>query len=126
MWIYLMCFVISTICIYCGEKAYNKSFKYASFFFGVMILAVVAGCRDQVVGTDVMVYGVRFYNLAHSSVSIKDLFQRLTISGEASDYAFHLLNFALTRAFKDYHIGLFAYSFLTFSFFLKGCMFFVL
>lgn len=122
MWIYLMCFVISTICIYCGEKAYNKSFKYASFFFGVMILAVVAGCRDQVVGTDVMVYGVRFYNLAHSSVSIKDLFQRLTISGEASDYAFHLLNFALTRAFKDYHIGLFAYSFLTFSFFLKGCM----
>lgn len=48
MWIYLMCFVISTICIYCGEKAYNKSFKYASFFFGVMILAVVAGYRDQV------------------------------------------------------------------------------
>lgn len=117
---YLITFILSTLVFYVAENTNNKVLKVTLYIFAIIIPSVLAGVRDSSVGTDVNVYGKRFYNISRQSETLLELFANLSLQGVTSEYLFHLLNFVLSRFFYDYHAGLFAYSLITSSFFFLG------
>lgn len=110
MLIYLSVFLISIFFFRLAEK--NKTNKYNKIFsfLGILIPSILAGGRASSVGTDVRVYGQRFYTYAYLSDSFTDLVRYMTSIGENADIGFHFLNFIISRVFEDYHFGLFFYS----------------
>lgn len=57
----------------------RKDFSYfAHLFFAVsvLVLVVLAGCRDYTIGTDVLVYGNNVFNLSRQSTSLIELIKK--------------------------------------------------
>lgn len=109
MYIYILLFTISSMIFYISEKSKSSIVENISATFAIFIISVFAGIRASSVGTDVNVYGVRFYSYAVSSQSIGQLKQLLSITGEKNDELFHIMNYILSRFSSNYHVGLFFY-----------------
>lgn len=109
MLIYIFVFIISSLLLLLSEKMNNKVLRRTLIVVAIVIPSLLAGMRASSIGTDVKVYGKRFYLLAANSDSLFQLMKYLTITGESSDIGFHILNFVLTRLFPSYHVGLFVY-----------------
>lgn len=112
---YLVTFFFSTCAIYASEKINNRNIERLLIVIGILIPSVLAGCRADTIGTDVLSYGKSYYNKA---VSYEDLtgYVKLILSYDVKDIGYMVLTFLCSRLSDNYHLGLFAYSLLTSSF----------
>lgn len=111
MAIYLVCFLISSVLLARAERYRNKLHKKFVIAMAILIPAVLAGCRDSSIGTDVAGYGIRNFNYAHASSSFPQYFDHYKYSIMAEPL-YHLLVYITSRFFDNYHWGLFGYNLL--------------
>lgn len=114
--IYILIFLASSFLLYLAEKKCNRHLSKILVIFGVLLPAVLAGLRDSGIGTDVEVYGVYAYNQAFNSTSFWGYFS----NASTSEIGYYFLTYMVSRFFKDYHWGLFAYSLFTQLFVYSG------
>lgn len=57
MSIYISVFLSSTVFLYAGEKIKDKKLNRFLIVIGLLIPSIIAACRADSVGTDVLVYG---------------------------------------------------------------------
>lgn len=115
MWLYLTTFVFSTFLFFVSENNQIRNFDKVFALCGIIIPSLVAGFRAATVGTDLSIYGIRFYNCAYESRNFGDLVSILNSTGEKNDIGFHMINYILSRFSNNYHLGLFFYSFIAIS-----------
>lgn len=108
MGIYLVAFGFSTLMFYLSSKSKRKFGSTIFACFGILILAILAGLRSSSIGTDVNVYGRRFYEEAVISNSFTAYFSN-HVNSLLSESGFYLLTYILSRFFHNYHWGLFVY-----------------
>lgn len=111
MSIYISVFLSSTVFLYAGEKIKDKKLNRFLIVIGLLIPSIIAACRADSVGTDVLVYGKAFYTQAVSSSSFIT-YVISKVDSMFSDFGFYFLTYILSRFFKDYHIGFFVYAIL--------------
>ena len=116
MSIYISVFLSSTVFLYAGEKIKDKKLNRFLIVIGLLIPSIIAACRADSVGTDVLVYGKAFYTQAVSSGSFIT-YVISKVDSMFSDFGFYFLTYILSRFFKDYHIGFFVYAILVQVFF---------
>ena len=116
MSIYISVFLSSTVFLYAGEKIKDKKLNRFLIVIGLLIPSIIAACRADSVGTDVLVYGKAFYTQAVSSSSFIT-YVISKVDSMFSDFGFYFLTYILSRFFKDYHIGFFVYAILVQVFF---------
>ncbi|MDR1698892.1 MAG: EpsG family protein [Prevotellaceae bacterium] len=77
---YLTCFAISTFLFWLGQNIKparcEKIFRWSAYGAALLIPAVLAGIRDNSVGTDMMIYGVPIFESACQSADFNELFSR--------------------------------------------------
>ena len=108
MGIYIATFVSSSLFLYFSSRVKTKRIRSLFAIIALLIPAILAGLRASTIGTDVRVYVVFYYEKALNSSSFIDYFSDL-VSSFLSEPGYHLLNYVLSRVFKDYHWGLFFY-----------------
>lgn len=108
MLIYLVVFFGSALLFWLAEKTKKKYTRNILVTIAILLPAILAGVRDSSVGTDVMVYGKKNYEVALSASSFKVYFSNYATSF-MSEPLYHILVYGLTRIFDDYHWGLFFY-----------------
>ncbi len=93
MWPYILCFSISCLCFYVAEIKRNNNYKQFVFFsiIGIILPCLLAGARDKTIGTDVLVYGDRLYNLAKNL----DFFS--FIAASPCEFLYSVLVYGLAR-----------------------------
>lgn len=116
MSIYISVFLSSTVFLYAGEKIKDKKLNRFLIVIGLLIPSIIAACRADSVGTDVLVYGKAFYTQSVSSSSFIT-YVISKVDSMFSDFGFYFLTYILSRFFKDYHIGFFVYAILVQVFF---------
>ena len=119
MIIYLASFFLSAGFLYLGERSKSKIQYRIYVFMALLIVSLLAGLRGATVGTDVITYGIGFYNRAVNAENFVLYFKQLASYG-ITDFSYIILNFILARISKDYHLGLFFYSLITYSSFYFG------
>lgn len=115
MWLYLTTFIFSTFLFFISENNRIQNFNKVFAICGITIPSLIAGFRAATVGTDLGIYGIRFYNYAAESRNFRGLINILSSTGEKNDLGFHILNYLLSRFSDNYHLGLFLYSFIAIS-----------
>lgn len=119
MIIYLVVFVLSAIFFSYSEYCCRRREKIVCILIGIMLPAILAGCRGASIGTDVQVYGIWHYKTACVADHFMQYFSSVRNS-LFSELLYHFLVYGLSRFFSNYHWGLFAYSLLTISFTYAG------
>lgn len=115
MFTYIVVFLTTLLFFYASEKSRSKVIENITSILSILIISIFAGIRDNTVGTDVGVYGERFYDYAVNSPNFGQLKQILTTTGETNDMLFHIINYSLSRFSSNYHVGLFFYELITVS-----------
>lgn len=121
--IYLILFFITSILFYAAQqlKDTSKVAFYVLSYLAIFLLALVAGCRDNTIGTDVTVYEDRTFNLAnHSGSPITDAFGDL---GGVEPF-FYILNY-IASLFGDLGTALFLIMFVQTLFVFYGMKFYM-
>ena len=102
--IYFFTFIFSIALCYAGEKL-DKAKKYSFFPYilyglSVLLLVILAGCRDYTIGTDIRIYGNLIFNGAKSysksSYYLRDY-------GWRAESLYLLLNFVISRLTNSAH-----------------------
>lgn len=109
MAIYLLCFSASAFLIACSERTDKGIYKNALVCLAILLPAVLAGCRDSSIGSDVVGYGMRNYNMAYRSDSFSEYFN-VYVTSVLSEPAYHFIVYIFSRFSENYHIGLFVYN----------------
>lgn len=117
--IYIAIFALSILCFYISEKTQNKYFRVFFAVCGVLIPCILAGLRSSSVGTDVRIYGKYAYNEAVRSDSFFSYYGEFSDS-LLGDIGYYLTTYILAKISPHYHLGLFVYSLLTFTFLYLG------
>lgn len=112
MTIYLIVFACSILFIYFSEYTYNRQLRGICVSIGILIPAILAGCRDASIGVDVSVYGKPFFERAVQSTSIFIFFSKQALLGHI-DMGFNAIVYIVSRFAKDYHWSLFVYELIT-------------
>lgn len=112
---YISIFFAAEIFFFLSESINNRIYSKLCAAIGILIPSIMAGIRSNLVGTDVSVYGERFYMYASNASNMSQLKDTLSFTGEYNDILFHLLNYFLSRISTDYHLGLFVYELITIS-----------
>lgn len=117
MYPYLICFLITILLAYANEKYLrkhensNKKSNASKVILAALVIlppAILAGLRDYVVGTDVMVYAYSTFNDAQYIHSISDFFNPAgTVYNSPIEIGFWLLAWFSTLFGNDAHIFLF-------------------
>lgn len=65
---YLLLFAVTSLIFYFAQKCYAKwpVLFWSLCYFGIFVLAFVAGARDNSIGTDIHVYGLNSWQIARS------------------------------------------------------------
>ena len=72
MLIYLGCFAVSSLLIALSNKLKYKNQKRVIAFIGILLPCILAGLRDESIGTDVLVYVKPIFTAAENSSSFSD------------------------------------------------------
>lgn len=119
MLIYVIIFAVSTFMFYIPERIRGKWIRKILIIIGILLPSILAGCRADTVGVDVLTYGKAFYLDAVYSSSFNDYFSS-KILASFSEIGFHFVNYILSRFFVDYHWGFFFYELLIITFMYFG------
>lgn len=120
--IYLILFFITSILFYAAQqlKDTSKVAFYVLSYLAIFLLALVAGCRDNTIGTDVRVYEVHvFLSSGLSANPITDAFH----SGWIEPF-FYILNY-IASLFGDLGTALFLIMFVQTLFVFHGMKFYM-
>ncbi len=98
MIIYGFVFLISIVFTFFGEKIYksNKMVAYILFGLSILTLCFFAALRDISVGTDLRIYGSRYFSLANSFDSLGRYLKALDI-----EYFYLLLTYISAKWFNS-------------------------
>lgn len=116
MWPYIICFIITSLFAALDEYCINRIYKYKRLhiFCAIVVIllpAILAGCRDYTIGTDVNVYAKPVFDRARYSSSFLSLSNSVSNSYMGSiEPGFLLLAFIVSRFTTDAHWFLFAIS----------------
>ncbi len=102
--IYFFTFISSIVLCYAGEKL-ERVRKYSSlsyFFYGfaVLLLVVLAGCRDYSIGTDIRIYGNLIFDGAKGYSNFSYYLRDYSLRAEP---LYLLLNFIVSRLTDSAH-----------------------
>lgn len=119
MLIYLPIIFISVVFVYFAERFYKIKFLF-NFFSAIalLILSVFAGCRDLIVGYDVLFYEYGIYQSAHYSNSFTDLLNNDAIT----EPVFLAINYIGVFLCDNIHFVLGLISFITSLFAYLACI----
>lgn len=112
MAIYVATFAASVLFLFISRKLRYRQLRQLCVITGILIPAVLAGCRASTIGVDVMVYGIPSFQQALKSSNIIDFLGRQTLQG-STDWGFNVIVYAVSLLAKDYHWSLFAYELIT-------------
>lgn len=108
---YFLLFAVTTILFYlaqiCGKR-WSGGY-YLLSFLGVFMLAFVAGCRDNSIGTDIHVYGLKTFNVARGTDSFWEGYE---IVKGYSELGYYLINYLSVLLSSKYGLVLFLQSFI--------------
>ena len=102
--IYLFVFFSSASLIWLSEhaKESNKFVRNLMIFMAIMIPSLLAGLRDESIGTDVRVYGISVFKACVNADKFSDL--QFLSNWYGIETGYRLLNFIVSRVTE--HIGL--------------------
>jgi len=111
MLVYLACYILSVFIIHVGLISKPKPIARFIIFIGLFLPAILAGCRDFTIGTDILEYGNRIFNSAASADSfiifIGDSYNK------RSGIFYLLLNYFIASMTDNAHWFYFTLSFIT-------------
>lgn len=113
--IYLSSFSLSCIFAFFAEKNKNKFLSFFFTFLAIILLAILGGGRDKIIGTDVLTYVMWEFESNCTFKTLSDF-----INGRSLEFGYSLLNFCVTRFTDDYHFFLFISSVIMYSCFIIG------
>lgn len=103
MTIYIISYVV-TFCIVsnldCKNNIISTKIKLA---LCIIILSVLAGFRDEYVGTDTLTYAKPLFNVAKSSSNLTSFMSFMTSSSLGIENGYSLLVYISSRLFNDFH-----------------------
>lgn len=67
MFIYLITFALSYVLLRIGQNKKNKFQRKVCIIMALILPSILAGCRDYSIGTDVLIYGNRWFRFAVTS-----------------------------------------------------------
>lgn len=110
MFIYLLCFFISSLLLFYANKLKNTSYKKFIIFLALIIPCVLAGLRADTIGTDVKIYLKNMFSAAENSSSFYDYLNH-NVYGirNVKDYeiGFTSLVYFITKIFKSMSVVMF-------------------
>lgn len=97
---YLVTFLFTVLITYFAERNFKNNKKVAVLFSFIAILgpSILAGCRDELIGTDILVYVNHTFEAASRSNSISALIQAVEL-----EKLYLILNYAVAKLFTDVH-----------------------
>lgn len=102
--IYFFTFIFSIALCYAGEKLdkakKNTFFPYILYGLSVLLLVILAGCRDYTIGTDINIYGNLIFYATENYNSISDY---LIDYSWRTETFYLLLNFVISRLTDSAH-----------------------
>lgn len=115
---YLTLFALTAILFFLAEKSYERSriMFYTLSYAAILLLAFVAGARDETVGTDILVYGLQTYKTALSADSFLD---KASISGWIEP-GYFAIDYITAKAGGGLGVALFLQSFIMTAFVFHG------
>lgn len=119
MVIYIFTFLLSAILFRIYEKHSDKKYAKWIAMIAILIPAILAGCRAEVIGTDVRTYVIRYYEEARYSSSFIDYFGQ-HITSILSEPLYFLFTYIIAIFFENYHWALLGYSIVTITFMFLG------
>lgn len=103
MIIYLITFFITCVlCVILQKYIKNKILKVIFSILIILIPSIIGGFRDLTIGTDVLVYGEKYFKYANSYQNILNYITSYDI-----DIGYLAINFLVSRFTNDVHIFLF-------------------
>lgn len=92
--IYFIVFLMSYMCFVASDLLYSKIRSLSNFsaLVAVLFIIVLSGVRDYTIGTDILVYGNAFFNMANYANSFVNYRQTLSALG-SSEIGYQLLNY---------------------------------
>jgi hypothetical protein len=115
--IYIIFFVASCFLIWIGEKTKDTWARFSLFFIAIILVALLAGIRDDTVGVDMKVYGMPIFTSALNSASFEQLQSRWSTKWSEPGYLF--FNYIVSR-FGVAPVFFFLLSFLQIAFVFVG------
>lgn len=111
MWIYLFVFAISATCFNIAQKAKHKKVRRLIILIGILIPAVLAGCRKDNIGTDTQNYNMMFERAANSDNYLSFIQHQVSLG--TTDMGFYTIAYIISRFTLNYNWALFVYQFIT-------------
>lgn len=116
---YFLLFAVTTILFYlaqiCGKR-WSGGY-YLLSFLAIFLLAFVAGCRDNSIGTDIHVYGLKTFNVARGTDDFWSGYERVKGYSELGYYS---INYVSQSFSSKYGVVLFLQSFIMYSWVFGG------
>lgn len=103
--IYIICFIFSTFFTYIAQKNFDKNKKKEGIFWSILAIlipSILAGLRDNSIGSDIEAYVTRLFEIAKNTTSLSTF---LNMSWVENGYT--ILIFGITYLTKDIHWILF-------------------
>ena len=117
MMIYIVVFIFSTLMFYLAQHE-GKKIKHLLIFLGILSLSLLAGLRDETIGTDVLYYGKSVFQAAQRFESFKDVSQLASLY--SMEYGYVILNWLVAKIFNNFQMLLFIISLITITFTYKA------
>lgn len=115
--IYIVVFIFSTLMFYLAQHE-GKKINHLLIFLGILSLSLLAGLRDETIGTDVLYYGKSVFQAAQRFESFKDVSQLASLY--SMEYGYIVLNWLVAKIFNNFQMLLFIISLITITFTYKA------
>lgn len=103
MLFYLVIFAISVSLFHLASKqSYRKIGFWLIYLLFILLLSLIEGCRDLTIGTDLDVYGIRYFDDARRSHHLTQ-----HIFDFEGEWGFHAFMWLCSRLSSDIHVMLF-------------------
>lgn len=106
MFIYLFIFVLSTFCYYVANKDFKG--RYIFYFLCILFPSLIAGLRDEWLGSDMTGYVIPFWDKITDCDNLKEAIDALP----GTEILYILFNFIISRISDDIHVFMFCHQFL--------------
>lgn len=109
MLIYILLFITTSLLFYLAQELYKRSVIafYILSYVAIFLLAFVAGCRDNNIGTDIGIYGEKTFLIAKHSKSILKGLEFNTV-----EPLFFLIDYLSSLISSRYGVALFSIMFI--------------
>lgn len=121
---YVVVFAVSTVFVSIAASTRNRS-RIVQVIFAlaaVLSVSILAGIRDFDLGTDILVYGNRFFTSMADAESAQDVIDYAVARGTPGELGYLFLNFVVSRVSTDPHVFYFVLSFLSSGVVLLGVL----